>query len=255
MHSDARDNAAGPLSVGYSVDRTLCRLCEIPVTVGEGRRMWTTWGKSQAVVPERISLAQAGLGDAYPQSPVLTGTTGISVLLEDKMKKEEKMKFTCSRDDILKEISVAQEVISSKNSLSVLSNVLLTVAKGELKLQATDLKVGFETSLPVEIVAGGNNDRLLRQAAEHPALPSGRRSGAGAGRSHDAAHPAPLEKGRLPASLHPLRQVSRAGARLGQHVLRLSAEGLHRDGVQDPLCRLGRRDALLHERDLPGKAG
>ena len=65
------------------------------------------------------------------------------------------MKFTCSRDDILKEISVAQEVISSKNSLSVLSNVLLTVTKGELSLQATDLKVGFQTSLPVETVQEG----------------------------------------------------------------------------------------------------
>ena len=75
------------------------------------------------------------------------------------------MKFTCSRDDLLKEISVAQEVISSKNSLSVLSNVLLTVSKGELKLQATDLKVGFETSLPVEVVQEGATtafcDKLL----------------------------------------------------------------------------------------------
>jgi DNA polymerase-3 subunit beta len=75
------------------------------------------------------------------------------------------MKFTCSREDILKEISVAQEVISSKNSLSVLSNVLLTAAKGELKLQATDLKVGFETSLPIEITQEGTTtafcDKLL----------------------------------------------------------------------------------------------
>jgi DNA polymerase III subunit beta len=75
------------------------------------------------------------------------------------------MKFTCSRDDILKEISIAQEVISSKNSLSVLSNVLLTVAKGELRLQATDLKVGFETSLPVEVTQEGTTtafcDKLL----------------------------------------------------------------------------------------------
>jgi DNA polymerase III subunit beta len=75
------------------------------------------------------------------------------------------MKFTCSREDILKEISIAQEVISSKNSLSVLSNVLLTAAKGELKLQATDLKVGFETSLPVEIIQEGTTtafcDKLL----------------------------------------------------------------------------------------------
>jgi DNA polymerase III subunit beta len=75
------------------------------------------------------------------------------------------MKFTCSRDDILKEISVAQEVISSKNSLSVLSNVLLTASKGELKLQATDLKVGFETSIPIEISQEGATtafcDKLL----------------------------------------------------------------------------------------------
>jgi DNA polymerase III subunit beta len=75
------------------------------------------------------------------------------------------MKFTCSRDDILKEISVAQEVISSKNSLSVLSNVLLTAAKGELSLQATDLKVGFETSFPVDITQEGTTtafcDKLL----------------------------------------------------------------------------------------------
>jgi len=75
------------------------------------------------------------------------------------------MKFTCSRDDVQKEISIAQEVISSKNSLSVLSNVLLTAGKGELKLQATDLKVGFETSLPVEVEQEGTTtafcDKLL----------------------------------------------------------------------------------------------
>ena len=75
------------------------------------------------------------------------------------------MKFTCSRDDILKEISIAQEVISSKNSLSVLSNVLMTASKGELKFQATDLKVGFETSFPVDIVQEGSTtafcDKLL----------------------------------------------------------------------------------------------
>lgn len=75
------------------------------------------------------------------------------------------MKFTCSRDDLLKEISIAQEVISSKNSLSVLSNVLLTAGKSELKLQATDLKVGFETSLPVDVVQEGTTtafcDKLL----------------------------------------------------------------------------------------------
>ncbi len=75
------------------------------------------------------------------------------------------MKLICSRDAILKEISIAQEVISSKNSLSILSNVLLAARKGALTLQATDLKVGFETSLPVDISRDGTTtafcDKLL----------------------------------------------------------------------------------------------
>lgn len=75
------------------------------------------------------------------------------------------MKFSCSRDDLLKEISIAQEVISSRNSLSVLSNVLLTAGKRGLKIQATDLKVGFETTLKVDVVQEGSTtafcDKLL----------------------------------------------------------------------------------------------
>jgi DNA polymerase-3 subunit beta len=75
------------------------------------------------------------------------------------------MKLICSRDSILKEISIAQEVISSKNALSILSNVLLVAGKGELTLQATDLKVGFETSLPVDVSRDGTTtafcDKLL----------------------------------------------------------------------------------------------
>lgn len=75
------------------------------------------------------------------------------------------MKLTCSRDVFLKEIGIAQEVISSKNSLSILSNVLLTAADGRLTLQATDLKVGFQTSIPVDITQEGTTtafcDKLL----------------------------------------------------------------------------------------------
>ncbi len=75
------------------------------------------------------------------------------------------MKLICSRDAILKEISIAQEVISSKNSLSILSNVLLAARKGALTVQATDLKVSFETSLPVDVSQDGTTtafcDKLL----------------------------------------------------------------------------------------------
>lgn len=65
------------------------------------------------------------------------------------------MKFSCERDVILKEISVAQEIISSRNALSILSNVYLEAGQNELIIRATDLKVSFETRLPVDVSESG----------------------------------------------------------------------------------------------------
>lgn len=66
------------------------------------------------------------------------------------------MRFTCDRDAILKEISVAQEIISSRNALSILSNVFLNAADSTLTIRATDLKVSFETRIPVDVTEGGS---------------------------------------------------------------------------------------------------
>lgn len=75
------------------------------------------------------------------------------------------MKFTCERDLLIKEISVAQEIISSRNVLSILSNVMLEVADNTLTVRATDLKVSFETRVPVEASREGSStvfcDKLL----------------------------------------------------------------------------------------------
>ena len=54
------------------------------------------------------------------------------------------MKFSCERDVLIKEIQIAQEIISSRNALSILSNVLLSANNGSLLIRATDLKVSFE---------------------------------------------------------------------------------------------------------------
>lgn len=66
------------------------------------------------------------------------------------------MKFTCEKDALMKEISVAQEIISSKNALSILSNVLLEADNNTLNIKATDLKVSFETKIPVEVSVPGS---------------------------------------------------------------------------------------------------
>ena len=60
------------------------------------------------------------------------------------------MKFTCERSVLLKEFSLAQEIISSKNFISILSNIYLEVINNELLIKATDLKVNFETRIPIE---------------------------------------------------------------------------------------------------------
>ncbi len=60
------------------------------------------------------------------------------------------MKFSCEKSDIMSEIAIAQEIISSKNSLSILSNVFLEAEENTLTIKATDLKIYFETKINVE---------------------------------------------------------------------------------------------------------
>ncbi len=66
------------------------------------------------------------------------------------------MKFSFDRDALLKEISIAQEIIATKNAISILSNVLLQAENGTLTIRATDIKVNFETKIPVEIQEAGS---------------------------------------------------------------------------------------------------
>jgi DNA polymerase-3 subunit beta len=65
------------------------------------------------------------------------------------------MKFTCEKNAIQKEVSIAQEIISTRNALSILSNVLLVAENDTLTVKATDMKIGFESHIPVDIAEEG----------------------------------------------------------------------------------------------------
>jgi DNA polymerase III subunit beta len=75
------------------------------------------------------------------------------------------MKFTCEKELLLKEMLIAHDTISTKSSISILSNVLFTVEKGKLKILATDLKVAFSSSISVQTKTPGTIvvfcDRLM----------------------------------------------------------------------------------------------
>jgi DNA polymerase-3 subunit beta len=66
------------------------------------------------------------------------------------------MKFTCNKEVLLKEIAIAQEIIASKNAISVLSNIYLEANKNSLIIKATDMKVNFQTSVPVTVEENGS---------------------------------------------------------------------------------------------------
>ena len=66
------------------------------------------------------------------------------------------MKFTCERSTLLKEISIANEIIASKNAISILSNIYFEAKEGSLVIKATDMKVNFETKVPVEVIESGS---------------------------------------------------------------------------------------------------
>jgi len=65
------------------------------------------------------------------------------------------MKFTCNKEVILKEISIAQEIISSKNAILILSNIYLEADKDRLIIKARDMKVNFQTEVPVNVIESG----------------------------------------------------------------------------------------------------
>jgi DNA polymerase-3 subunit beta len=66
------------------------------------------------------------------------------------------MKFTCERSILLKEISIAQEIILSKNAISILSNIYLEAHDDTLIIKSTDIKVNFETKVPVIVLEDGS---------------------------------------------------------------------------------------------------
>ncbi len=65
------------------------------------------------------------------------------------------MKFQCDKSLLLKELTIAQEIVSNRSTISILSNILLNIDNGKLVLRATDTKTAFESVIPVSADAPG----------------------------------------------------------------------------------------------------
>jgi DNA polymerase-3 subunit beta len=65
------------------------------------------------------------------------------------------MKFICEKSALIREIAIAQEIIGSKNTMNVLSNIFLEAANDTLVIKSTDITVYFETKVPISVVKAG----------------------------------------------------------------------------------------------------
>lgn len=66
------------------------------------------------------------------------------------------MKFRLAKDVLLDGLMQVTSVVSSRATLPVLSNVLLTAEDGNLRLTATDLDIGITTSVPANVEVPGS---------------------------------------------------------------------------------------------------
>jgi DNA polymerase III subunit beta len=65
------------------------------------------------------------------------------------------MKFNVSKDKLLEGLSYVQNVVSTRTTLPILSNVLLQASEGEIRLTTTDLDVGVRGSVEAQVERSG----------------------------------------------------------------------------------------------------
>ena len=85
------------------------------------------------------------------------------------------MNFSCSQETLSKYLSLISRIVNTKNSMPILSNVLLKVEKGKLIMTATDLELGLHTWVGSEVRESGEITVPAKQLAEYvSSLPSGK---------------------------------------------------------------------------------
>jgi DNA polymerase III subunit beta len=66
------------------------------------------------------------------------------------------MKINVERGAFLKALNHVQSVVERRNTIPILSNVLIEAAKGQLKLTATDLDIEIVEALPADVLRNGS---------------------------------------------------------------------------------------------------
>ncbi len=74
------------------------------------------------------------------------------------------MEFIASKEDLVRELGLIQGIVERKNTIPILSNVLIQTEGTGVEMAATDLDVGFEVPLSGRGQEGGRPDPLGEKA-------------------------------------------------------------------------------------------
>lgn len=61
------------------------------------------------------------------------------------------MEFSASKDELVRELGLIQGIVERKNTIPILSNVLIEAQGGGIEMAATDLDVGLKCRVPAEV--------------------------------------------------------------------------------------------------------
>lgn len=76
------------------------------------------------------------------------------------------MKINTDKDSLLKGIQVVQNAVSTKNTLPILSHILIEAKKNEIRLTATDLEIGVSVKVQGEVTEEGSITVPARKFSE-----------------------------------------------------------------------------------------
>src|SRR5690242_4519097 len=65
------------------------------------------------------------------------------------------VKITCKQQDLSRGLSIVGHAVSSRSTLPILANILLSTDHGRLKLSATNLEIGINCWIDAEVQVEG----------------------------------------------------------------------------------------------------
>jgi DNA polymerase-3 subunit beta len=66
------------------------------------------------------------------------------------------MEITCKQSDLAKGLSIVSHAVSSRSTLPILANILLTAEQDHLKLSATNLEIGINCLIDADVIEDGS---------------------------------------------------------------------------------------------------